>query len=45
MRQCVTAGRSASKTRVDALMPRRSVFFVKSLGQAMDCRVKPDNDE
>jgi hypothetical protein len=38
------AGRSASKTRVNALMTRASIFFARSLTKWMDCRVKPGND-
>jgi len=39
------AGRSASKTRVNALMTRASIFFAKRfLRRSMDCRVKPGND-
>jgi hypothetical protein len=39
------AGRSASKTRVNALMTRASIFFAKRiLRRWMDCRVKPGND-
>ena len=39
------AGRSASKTRVNALMTRASIFFArKFLRRRMDCRVKPGND-
>src|SRR5262245_59458871 len=39
------AGRSASKTRVNALMTRASIFFAKRLLRRwMDCRVKPGND-
>jgi hypothetical protein len=40
------AGRSASKTRVNALITRASIFFAKeSLRRLMDCRVKPGNDD
>src|SRR5262249_21108554 len=40
------AGRSASKTRVNALMTRASIFCAKSiLRRWMDCRVKPGNDD
>jgi hypothetical protein len=35
----VMRGHSAWKTRVNALVTRASIFFVK-----MDCRVKPGND-
>jgi hypothetical protein len=39
------AGRSAAKTRVNALMTRASIFFAKKfLRRGMDCRVKPGND-
>src|SRR5262249_5094435 len=40
------AGRSASKTRVNALMTRASIFFAKDfLQKSMDCRVKPGNGD
>jgi hypothetical protein len=32
-------------TRVNALMTRASIFFVKSFAKVMDCRVKPGNDD
>ena len=39
------AGRSASETRVNALITRASIFFAKRfLRRSMDCRVKPGND-
>src|SRR2546423_10858781 len=39
------AGRSASKTRVDALITRGSIILRKNLlAKRMDCRVKPGND-
>jgi len=38
-------GHSASKTRVNALMTRASIFFEEILRRKMDCRVKPGNDD
>ena len=35
------AGRSASKTRVDALMARGSIILRKKFSKQMDGRVKP----
>jgi hypothetical protein len=35
------AGRSASKTRVDALMTRGSIILRKKFSKQMDGRVKP----
>jgi hypothetical protein len=39
------AGRSASKTRVDALLTRGSIISQKVFTKKMDGRVKPGHDE